>query len=53
MLSLSLAVSSSVLADELDSIIIEDVLQINPNSAEPEQYNTTVLAQQAQTVESF
>jgi iron complex outermembrane receptor protein len=39
MLSLSLAVSSSILADELDSIIIEDVLTINPNSAEPEQYN--------------
>jgi iron complex outermembrane receptor protein len=39
LLSLSLAVSSNVLAEELDNIVIEDVLTINPNSADANDIN--------------
>ena len=39
LLSLSLSTSSSILAEELDSIIIQDTLTINPNTVEAEDYN--------------
>ena len=35
----SLAISASLYADELESIIVQDTLDINPNSSEPESYN--------------
>ena len=38
-LSLSLLTTASVWADELDNIIIQDTLDINPNTSEPESYN--------------
>ena len=38
LLSLSLSISSSILAEELDSIIIQDTLTINPNTAEAGNY---------------
>lgn len=38
-LSVSLAVMATTWADELDSIIVQDTLDINPNTSEPESYN--------------
>ena len=38
-LSVSLVLMTSVWAEELDSIIVQDTLEINPNAAEPESYN--------------
>ena len=38
-LSVSLMLTTSVWAEELDSIIVQDTLEINPNTSEPESYN--------------
>lgn len=37
--SISLAVMAAACAEELDSIIVQDTLDINPNTSEPESYN--------------
>ena len=39
LISFSLAVTASVWADELDTIMVQDTLDINPNTSEPESYN--------------
>ncbi len=38
-LSVSLMLTVSVWAEELDTIIVQDTLEINPNASEPESYN--------------
>jgi len=38
-LSISLMLTVGVWAEELDSIIVQDTLEINPNASEPESYN--------------
>jgi len=38
-LSVSLLLTVSVWAEELDTIIVQDTLEINPNASEPESYN--------------